>query len=53
VQELGDRLEVAVDERAVAADDDLYGFEAHARERIRSSSARNRPRTRLRAARRP
>ena len=29
VEQLGDRLEVAVDEGAVAADDDLHRFEAH------------------------
>ena len=31
VEQLGDRLEVAVDERAVAADDDLDRLQTHAR----------------------
>jgi hypothetical protein len=39
VKELGDRLEVAVDECAVATDDDFDRFEAHGRERIRASTS--------------
>src|SRR4029079_11113273 len=31
VEQLGDRLEIAVDEGAVSADDDFDGFQAHAR----------------------